>query len=151
MGVDDLLADLKKGLGMIRVNAAAELGKLGDQRAEHALIDALGDENSAVRSNAAFSLGELGSHAAVQHLLALFHDPAERVRKSAVKALGMIAARDAVPALIRIIASDGSRMVKKSAIRSLGQRGGQTPCVSSSRWFPSLTRYLPRRRGRQLH
>ncbi len=124
MGVDDLIKDLKNGIGMVRVNAAAELGKLKDKRSEKALIDALGDENLAVRNNAAFALGEIGSHAAVPRLISLLRDPEERVRKSVVKALGMIGAHDAEGPLTRILETDKSRIVKKSAIRSLGQLGG---------------------------
>ena len=93
MSLERLISDLKNGLGMVRVNAAAELGKLKDKGAEQALIEALGDGNMAVRNNAAFSLGELRSHDAVPRLIAMFSDPEERVRKSAVKALGMIGAQ----------------------------------------------------------
>jgi HEAT repeat protein len=124
MSLEDLMSDLKKGLGMARVNAAVELGKLKDKRAETALIEALNDKNMAVRNNAAFALGELGSNAAVPHLIDLLRVPEERVRKSAVKALGMIDAREAIDPLIHLLDSDKSHIVKKSAIRSLGQIGG---------------------------
>jgi HEAT repeat protein len=72
MSLEDLMMDLKKGLGMARVNAAVGLGKLKDKRAEKALIEA----------------------------------------------------REAIDPLIRLLDSDASRVVKKSAIRSLGQIGG---------------------------
>jgi HEAT repeat protein len=125
MNYEDLINDLKNGLGMVRVDAAAELGKLGDKRAEQALIEALDDKITAVRNNAAFALGEIGSHAAVQHLLGLLYTTEERVRKSAVKALGMIGAAEAIDHLIRMLESDKSQIVKKSVIRSLAQIGGQ--------------------------
>jgi HEAT repeat protein len=124
MNLEDLMMDLKKGLGMARVNAAVGLGKLKDKRAEKALIEALQDKNMAVRNNAAFALGELGSRAAVPNLIDLLSVSEERVCKSAVKALGMIGAREAIDPLIRLLDSDASRVVKKSAIRSLGQIGG---------------------------
>jgi HEAT repeat protein len=124
MDVDGLIKDMKYGIGMVRVNAAAELGKLKDRKSEQALIDALSDENLAVRNNAAFALGELGSRTAVPRLIFLLHDPEERVRKSVVKALGMIGAHDAEASLIQILATDESRIIRKSAIRSLGQIGG---------------------------
>jgi len=60
MSLENLMGDLKNGIGMARVNAAAELGKLKDKRAEKALIEALKDKNMAVRNNAAFALGSLG-------------------------------------------------------------------------------------------
>jgi len=124
MGVDSLIQDLMHGIGMVRVNAAAELGKLKDKKSEQVLIDALGDVNLAVRNNAAFALGELGSRTAVPRLIFLLNDPEERVRKSVVKALGMIGARDAEASLIRVLETDKSRIVRKSTIRSLGQIGG---------------------------
>ncbi len=124
MDIETLLSDLKNGLGMARVNAAVELGKLKDKKAEKALIEALNDKNMAVRHNAAFALGELGSQTAVPRLMDLLAAPEERVRKSAVKALGMIGAREAIDPLIHLLDSDKSHIVKKSAIRSLGQIGG---------------------------
>jgi len=124
MDVDGLIQDLKRGIGMVRVNAAVELGKLKDKKSEQALIDALGDENLAVRNNAAFALGEFGSRTAVPRLIFLLHDPEERVRKSVVKALGMICDHDAEASLIQVLETDESRIVKKSALRSLGQIGG---------------------------
>jgi len=126
MSLESLIIDLKKGLGMVRVNAAAELGKHKDKAAEKALIEALGDDNMAVRNNAAFSLAELGAYNAVPKLIAMISDPEARVRKSAAKALGMIAAREAISPLIQLLAVDQSPLVKKSAIRSLGQIGGLT-------------------------
>jgi len=124
VSLESLISDLKNGLGMVRVNAAAELGKLRDKGAEKALIEALGDGNMAVRNNAVFSLGELRSQDAVPRLIVMLSDPEERVRKSAVKALGMIGKRDAIAPLIQLLASDPSAIVKRSAIRSLGQIGG---------------------------
>ena len=109
MSFENLIKDLENGLGMVRVNAAAELGKLKDKGAEKILIEALGDEIMAVRNNAAYSLGELGSHDAVPRL---------------IKALGMIGSREAISPIIQLLAVDRSPIVKKSAIRSLGQIGG---------------------------
>ena len=80
MGFEDLIYDLQKGLGLVRVKAASELGKLKDKKAAAALREALKDPNMGVRSNAAFALGELGSKEAVPQLLALLNDPEDRVR-----------------------------------------------------------------------
>ena len=124
MGFEKLIDDLKKGVGLVRVKAASELGKLKDKKAATALREALGDSNMGVRSNAAFALGELGSKEAVPQLLGLLNDPEERVRKSAVKALGMIGSSQAVASLIHALNHDASLIVRKSAIRSLGQIGG---------------------------
>ena len=126
MKFEDLENDLKKGVGLVRVNAAIELGKLKAREAIPALLEALKDPNMALRNNAAFALGEIGAGEAVPHLIDLLHDPEERVRKSAVKALGMICAREAVAPLIQVLDTEISRVVRKSAIRSLGQIGDST-------------------------
>jgi HEAT repeat protein len=78
MGYAELIDDLKKGIGLVRVKAASELGKLKDKKAEKALIEALSDPNMGVRSNAAFALGELGSQEAGPRLMALLKDPENR-------------------------------------------------------------------------
>jgi HEAT repeat protein len=123
MTFEDLENDLKKGIGLVRVNAAIELGKLRERRAIPALIEALKDPNMALRNNAAFALGEIGDCEAAPHLIELLRDPEERVRKSAIKALGMICAKDAVAPLVQLLDIDNSRVIRKSAIRSLGQIG----------------------------
>ncbi len=124
MEVQELIKDLKNGIGMVRVNAATALGKIGGPQAENALIAVLGDQNMAVRSNAAFALGEMDAKAAASALLRLLQDPEERVRKSAVKALGLIRTKEAVAPLSDLLATEASRVVRKSIIRSLGQIGG---------------------------
>jgi len=123
MTFEDLENDLKKGIGLVRVNAAIELGKLKDRKAIPALLVALKDPNMALRNNAAFALGEIGAGEAVPHLIDLLRDPEERVRKSVVKAMGMIRARETVAPLIQVLETEISRVVRKSAIRSLGQIG----------------------------
>jgi HEAT repeat protein len=124
MGFEGLIYDLKKGVGLVRVKAASELGKLKDKKAATALKEALADSNMGVRSNAAFALGELGSKEAVPQLIRLLNDPEERVRKSAAKALGMIGTSEAVAPLIQALNHDASLIVRKSAIRSLDQISG---------------------------
>jgi HEAT repeat protein len=123
MQFEDLVNDLKKGIGLVRVKAATELGRLGEKRAIPALIEALKDPNMALRNNAAFALGEIGAEEAVPRLIDLLRDPEERVRKSAIKALGMIRAKDAVAPLLQVLDADNSRVTRKSALRSLGQIG----------------------------
>ena len=123
MQFEELVHDLTKGIGLVRVNAAAALGKGKEKRAVPVLIEALKDGNMALRSNAAFALGEIGSEEAVPRLIELLRDPEERVRKSVIKALGMIRAHDAVVPLIQVLDAEMSRIIRKSGIRSLGQIG----------------------------
>jgi len=123
MQFENLVNDLKKGIGLVRVNAATELGRLRERRAVPALIESLKDPNMALRSNAAFALGEIGASEAAPRLIDLLRDPEERVRKSVVKALGMIRAKEAVAPLIQVLDADNSRVIRKSALRSLGQIG----------------------------
>lgn len=138
MQFEQLMNDLKTGIGLVRVNAVVKLGKLKEKKAVPALIAALKDSNMALRNNAAFALGEIGSHEAVPYLIELFRDPEERVRKSAVKALGMLASRDCIPPLIHVLDTDSSRIVKKSAIRSLGQIGDPKALHAVERYVNSL-------------
>lgn len=134
MQFEDLVNDLKKGIGLVRVNAAVELGKLKDKNAVPALLVALKDPNMALRNNAAFALGEIGAGEAVPHLIDLLRDPEERVRKSVIKAMGMIRAREAVAPLIQVLDIEISRVVRKSAIRSLGQIGDSTALSAVERF-----------------
>ncbi len=136
MKFEDLENDLKKGIGLVRVNAAVKLGKLKDRKAISALLEALKDPNMALRNNAAFALGEIGAGEAVPNLIDLLRDPEERVRKSVVKALGMIRAREAVAPLVQSLDTETSRVVRKSAIRSLGQIGDPA-ALNAVEWFVS--------------
>jgi HEAT repeat protein len=73
---------------IVRNNAAAALGRLGDKRASDALIEALADKNMFVRSTAAEALGEFKEKRAVEQLVKLLSsDPDLEVRESALEAL----------------------------------------------------------------
>ncbi len=135
MHYEKLIDDLKNGIGLIKVNSAIELGRLKEKKAIPVLVEALTYSNMAVRSNAAFALGELGAREAVTGLIALLKDPEERVRKSAAKALGMIGAPDSAAPLVSLLESEKSRIVLKSALRSLGQ-------VGDSKTLPAVARYV---------
>jgi len=132
---DKLISDLKNGIGLVRVNSAIELGKLKEKKAIPVLLEALAYTNMAVRSNAAYALGELGAKEAAAGLISLLKDPEERVRKSAAKALGMIGATEAAAPLMSLLESEQSRVVLKSALRSLGQ-------VGDVKALPALERFV---------
>lgn len=95
-GVDRLMAQLERGSDYkIRVSAAINLGKLGDQRAIPALTNALSDSNDNVRGAAAASLGMLVDGSTDQ--------------KSRQRVLGV---------LDGLVKRDGSSLVRKQAQRA---------------------------------
>ncbi|MBC7248316.1 MAG: HEAT repeat domain-containing protein [Actinobacteria bacterium] len=71
----------------LREGAAAALGRVGDQAAVQALIDALRDIHPRVRKAAARSLGGMGRRKAVEPLIEALEDPDEEVRREVVEAL----------------------------------------------------------------
>jgi hypothetical protein len=96
-GVDRLVAQLEGDSDhKIRVSAAINLGKLGDQRAIPALTEALSDGNESVRGAAAASLGMLVDGSTDQ--------------KTRQRVLGV---------LDGLVKRDGSSLVRKQAQRAL--------------------------------
>jgi cyclophilin family peptidyl-prolyl cis-trans isomerase/HEAT repeat protein len=79
----------------IRRRAALSLGRIGDERAIPALLEALKkDKDSDVRQMVAFALGEIESPAGANALIAVLDDTGElgEIRARAVEALGKIGA-----------------------------------------------------------
>lgn len=62
---------------LVRIQSALSLGRLGDEAAIPALVDALDDEHPGVRAAAASSLGRLGATAAGGELSRLASDRAQ--------------------------------------------------------------------------
>ena len=91
-----------------------------------ALIQALGDSNSAVRAVAAWALGDLGDPRAVPALIQALGDSDRDVRRAAAEALGAIGDPQAVPALIKAL-GDSDRAVRRAAAEALVKIG--TPDV----------------------
>jgi HEAT repeat protein len=85
-----------------RMQAAQQLGKLGDRTAVAPLIAALQDELPAVRGQAATALGLLGDPKAVPSLVEALGDEFVQVRTAVVTALGGIRDPAAVEALLGI-------------------------------------------------
>ena len=77
--------------GIVRSNAAAALGEIGDAQAVEPLIRALGDAEYWVRSRAdTAALGEIGDVLAVAPLIQALSDADMLVRAGAAEALGEI-------------------------------------------------------------
>lgn len=74
----------------LREGAAAALGRVGDQAATRALIEALKDIHPQVRKAAARSLGATGRRKAVEPLIAALEDADEEVSRAAADALASI-------------------------------------------------------------
>ena len=105
-----------------RMEAARELGEIGDVSAVKPLTAALKDKTPGVRSSAASALGEIGDFSAVKPLTAALKDREDVVRISAASALGEIGDVSAVRPLI-IALKDVHVSVRKNAAEALGEIG----------------------------
>jgi HEAT repeat protein len=113
-----LLDALYYGSVRARMQAAAALAWLKDERALAALTEALGDPNSEVRVQAAFALGWIGDKQAVEPLLDTLEDEAAEVRMQAAAALGWIGDPRAIEGLIGLV-HDEDEWVIYSAVEAL--------------------------------
>jgi hypothetical protein len=100
---DELRAQLRDPDPDIRVEAAAELAKLGSWEGRAALVAGLKDDDSEVRSSAAFNLGQIGASWAIEPLAKRLADPDSSVRNDAIFALAATNHVAAVPHLIRAL------------------------------------------------
>ncbi len=117
---------LQSNNNVIRVNAAGELGDIGDARAVPALIDALSDKDMHVRSDTAGALSNIRDERAVPALIkALVDKEYDKVREKAHYALLNIG-RPAIPALKEALSDDNRAIREKAAktLRDMGELGG---------------------------
>jgi hypothetical protein len=127
--VRDLIAQLESSDYKIRLSAAANLGKVGDQRAVEPLISALDDSNKSVRSVAATSLGKVVQGSTPEKLRTRALDALRRaaakdkdslVRKQAKRALDSIDAPAQAAGGIYVDVGDMTdKASKSSAMRQL--------------------------------
>jgi HEAT repeat protein len=103
-------ADLKRWLTQLRSNdvtlrsdAAHQLGKLGDERAVEALVEALSDSDEYVRKSAVTALRRIGGPAAMEGLRRALADRSEQVVLQAVNGLRDMRDREAVEPLVRVL------------------------------------------------
>jgi HEAT repeat protein len=112
----------EKGNRSTRLAASAQIGRLGDRRATHALVDVLGQGDAELSSVAANSLATLGDSQALPALLPLFSDPHAAVRQAAVAAVSSIGA-DSTEQHVTARFSDPNAYVRECAIKVAGYFG----------------------------
>jgi HEAT repeat protein len=88
--VEPLLHALEDSLPKVREEAAAVLGKIGDQRAVEPLIDALNDDTLAVAESAKTALNRIQTPEAVEPLLNALAGGGDITRAAASECLGLI-------------------------------------------------------------
>src|SRR3989449_9040213 len=103
-------ADLNRWLTQLRSNdvtlrryAAHQLGKLGEERAVPALVEALSDSDEYVRKSAVTALRRIGGPAAMEGLRRALADRSEQVVLQAVNGLRDMRDREAVEPLVRVL------------------------------------------------
>jgi HEAT repeat protein len=113
-----------------------------------ALIQALGDSDSAVRRAAAEALGAIGDPQAVPPLIQALRDRSENVRAAAAEALGAIGDPQAVPALIKALGDSDSENVRLRQRRRWANSATPKPCPRSSKHWGIGVMFAVRQRGR---
>lgn len=88
----------------LRSDASHQLGKLGDERAVAALIEALVDPDEYVRKSAVTALRRIGGPPAMEGLRVALQDRSEQVVLQAVNGLRDARDKEAVEPLIRVLA-----------------------------------------------
>jgi HEAT repeat protein len=118
--MDDFLAALQDSDSRKRMQAAWELGQLGDKTAIPALEEALGDESIAVVKAALMALGRIGSCEVVPILLEMLEHDSIVLRKAAVQAFGKTGCGDTIPLLVQLLEDESLEQAARDAIISLG-------------------------------
>jgi HEAT repeat protein len=120
-GVVDLLIDQLRVEDLdTRQAAAVALGRIGDDRATGALIDALRDPELAVA--AAGALAQVGDRAAFDSLLELLGSQDAATRQAAIAALNSIG-HEEMPERIADMLDDPDPLIRESALRVSGYFG----------------------------
>jgi HEAT repeat protein len=120
--VTDLLIEQLESEDLeIRKSAVVALGRIGDARATHALVEALGEDPELVIP-AADALAKIGDPRAFDGLLALVGDPNAAVRQAAVGALNSLGSPE-MPGRVLPLLEDADANVRESAVKIAGYFG----------------------------
>lgn len=111
-----------------RMVAAAVLGRLGEERALPALLEAVTDSDPRVRSRVVRALGRLADPRSVDALASRLDDPDPSVRRGAARALGEVRTEAALDALVPA-ALDDDEQLRRVVVDQLGQFGSFKPVV----------------------
>ncbi len=115
-----LITMLEKDEKKQRSVAARALGELKSEMALEALIKALEEDEDCVRLDAVKALGKLKNPRAVEPLIKELHSKSHLNRDAAVFALGRIKDERAIDPLIQVLKNDDSKLVRITAVKSLG-------------------------------
>lgn len=109
---------------LVRSEAAASLGELGNELAVSALARAIDDPSPLVRQAATLALGHLGFESTIEPLTAALHHNEPDVRFQAATALVELGVETAVPLLIAATRDDDAQVASAAAL-GLGSLGDQ--------------------------
>jgi len=122
LSLPELLIQLSAEATILRVDAVAKLGQIGDPRSVEPLITALDDREDTVRQAAIGALGAIGDKRAVPALIRLLKDSSVETRCRAAAAIGETGDLRAVEPLIQAL-EDRDGDVVGYAAASLGMIG----------------------------
>lgn len=116
------LTDGDKGA---RIEAASEIGEIGDAEATGTLTSAMVDADPVVREEIVYGLREIGSPSAVRAIMGALSDPEPRVRQAAIEAFADIGGEEATGAL-EVALTFQEKSLRVEAVQALGEIGGET-------------------------
>ncbi len=144
--VPGLLKDCAAADVARRRQAALELGRIGDRRAEKALIEMIDDPDSQVSTHAILALGWLQAQAAVPALSRAVQSPDQWARRRAAQALGQIGDPAAAGVLLPLM-DDEDYLVRENAILALGWLKAAEAVPALLKIITDYDRQNPRQRG----
>jgi HEAT repeat protein len=119
--IKPLIAALEDEDAVVRANAAASLGWIGEPGAAKPLLRCLQDEDERCRSAAALALGMLHTAVALRPLASALGDPSPMVRQQAAEALGELAEPVTTELLLDVLSDEEETLeVRAAAARALG-------------------------------
>lgn len=104
----------------VRAEAAAAIGRLGDEDSAMLLFELLGDESELIQETAMDALARMAVEKVVPLLVSALASPDVAVRIRAAETLGLVREPTTAPALIAL-SRDPRESVRRAAIKALGE------------------------------
>jgi HEAT repeat protein len=104
----------------VRAEAAAAIGRLGDEDAAMLLFELLGDENELIQESAMGALSRMSPERVVPLLLQALSSDDTAVRVRAAETLGLLREPKTAPPLMTL-AGDSREAVRRAALKALGE------------------------------